>query len=92
MGGNPRYATWSPGQWRSLAPTIGHLRREGWPVHAACMACGLQMKVSLERIERERGTAFVLWGRTAPCRKLHCGGRAMFVVNPPRADGPVPML
>lgn len=92
MDGNPRPATWPPSQWRKVAPTVSHIRGEGWPVDACCMTCGLQIRADLARIERERGADFVLWGRAAPCRKLHCDGRTIFILSPPRADGPVPML
>ena len=92
MGGNPRPATWAPSRWRALAPTVALLRREGWPVYASCMACGHASSVDLERLAEGKGADFILWGRTARCREHRCRGRVMFLVNPPRADGPVPML
>lgn len=92
MGGNPRPGTWSPAQWRARAETVGHIRREGWPIHAVCMTCGLQMTVDLPRIERERGSSFVLWGKSGPCRRLGCAGNVLFMVEPPKSNGGVPML
>ena len=92
MGGNPRPGTWGPAQWRARAETIAHIRREGWPVHAVCLSCSLQMNVDLARIERDRGPGFVLWGKSGPCRRLRCAGKVMFMVEPPRANGAVPML
>lgn len=92
MGMNPRHGRWAPAQWRSVAPDVAAIRRAGWPVHAACMVCGLQMKVDLARLERTRGPGFVLWGRTSDCRRLHCPGKVVFMARPPRAEGEVPML
>lgn len=92
MGGNPRPGTWGPAQWKGLGRTIGIIRREGWPVHAVCLTCGLQMTVDLARIERERGPDFVLWGKSGPCRRLRCTGKVMFMVEPPKSNGAVPML
>lgn len=92
MGGNPRYRTWSPAQWRSLAPTAADLAARGWPVHARCLTCQLEMDVDLARVIAERGPALVLWGRTSRCRRRRCQGRMAFYVTPPRADGEVIML
>lgn len=92
MGGNPRYGAWGASNWMGVARTVSAIRREGWPVHAVCLRCDLQMSVDLLRIERERGSDFVLWGRTGACRRWLCRGRAMFVVHPTKANGPVPML
>ena len=92
MGGNPRPGTWGPREWRSRALTIAHLRREGWPVHAVCLTCSLLMTVDLARIERDRGSGFVLWGKSGPCRRLRCEGKVLFMVEPPRSNGGVPML
>lgn len=92
MGFNPRPGTWGPAQWKARAETVAHIRREGWPVHAVCGACRLQMKVDLARIARDRGPGFVLWGKTGPCRRLGCAGKVLFMVEPPSANGAVPML
>ena len=92
MGGNPRYRNWTAANWRGVAPTVGDLRRAGWRVYALCRHCGLQMKVDLVRIERERGAGFDLWGRTVDCRRLHCWGKADFVCRPDRSDEDVVMV
>lgn len=91
MPGNPRHGRWGPAQWRSVATTVADIRRAGWPLHAVCLTCALEMKVDLARIERAKGAGYVLWSRTATCRRRHCQGRAVFVVTPPRANGPVMM-
>lgn len=91
MGGNPRYRFWTIENWRSACPTLADIRRAGWQVYAWCDRCDLKMTVDLARIERAKGGSFVLWGRTVPCRRLHCWGRATFVCRPDRAEEDIVM-
>lgn len=92
MGMNPRYRQWGAAQWKGVAPTVADLSRLGWPCHAQCWTCRTAFKVRLDRIARERGPGFSLWGRSAPCSRLDCNGRVVFVTRPPRADGDVWMI
>ena len=50
-----------------------------------CTSCGLKMQANLERIEREKGSDFSLWDRTAPCRRLGCSGFVVFQALPRNA-------
>jgi len=91
MGGNPRYQTWSPAQWRQVAPTVADLRRHRYEVIARCLTCSLAMDVALADVAKARGDEFVLWGRSARCRRRHCQGRMQFWCVPPRLGSEVEM-
>ena len=56
---------------------------EGWAVMAKCSACGVLLNVDLTLIRRLKGPRFSLWDKTAPCKRVGCGGVAHFVGNPP---------
>lgn len=89
MGMNPNYRRWGVDQWRTRAPTVGHMIEQRWSVFAWCGTCGLQMTVRLDVVAQARGRAFSLWGgRSAACRRRHCHGRMLFYAEPGRADGP----
>jgi hypothetical protein len=61
------------------------MRAERWDVITVCTSCGLKMQANLERIEREKGSDFSLWDRTAPCRRLGCSGFVEFQALPRNA-------
>lgn len=71
--------------WRSACPTVADLIRARWEVVVVCPVCDLQMVADLRRIQRDKGPAYRLWGRTAPCRRRYCTGTAAFFVQPPGA-------
>jgi hypothetical protein len=92
MGGNPRYQTWSPDQWRSVAPTVSDLRHHGFKVFARCITCSLAMDVRLDVVAQSRGDTYVLWGKAVPCRRRHCVGRMSFYCVPPKVGVEVEMF
>lgn len=92
MGANPRPRTWTPAQWRNIAPSVSDLMRHGWPVSAHCLHCHLVMVVDVARVALECGPNFVLWGRTAKCRRRSCAGRMSFYCRPPQAGRDIPMF
>lgn len=71
--------------WRTACPTVRWMRAERWDVITVCTSCGLKMQANLERIEREKGSDFSLWDRTAPCRRLGCSGFVEFQALPRNA-------
>ncbi|CAM2808601.1 hypothetical protein BDI01nite_31470 [Brevundimonas diminuta] len=87
MGMNPRYNNWTRAQWMGRAAKVGDLQRQGWPVVACCLHCHLEMTVDLAVVRRALGEDFVLWGRTARCRRRHCQGRMCFWTYPPEGRG-----
>lgn len=93
MGMNPRYGNWGAADWMGRAGNVRDLQAQGWPVIARCLHCRLEMDVRLDVLRRERGPDFILWGKTARCRRRHCQGRMMFLTYPPQAGGaPVEMF
>jgi hypothetical protein len=92
MGANPRPRTWTPAQWRNIAPSVSDLMRHGWPVSAHCLHCHLVMAVDLSGVAQARGADFVLWGQTAKCRRRYCTGRMAFYCQPLRAGQDIPMF
>ena len=87
MGMNPRYNAWTSAQWMGRAAKVGDLQRQGWAVVACCLHCHLEMTVDLAVVRRALGEDFVLWGRTARCRRRHCQGRMCFWTYPPEGRG-----
>ena len=67
------------------------MRAEGWDVITVCTSCGLKMQANLGRIEREKGSDFSLWDRTAPCRRLGCAGFVEFQALPRNATMRFPL-
>ncbi len=92
MGMNPRYGNWGTAEWMGRAGDVAGLQSQGWPVVARCMTCSLEMNVRLDVLRQARGPSFVLWGKSARCRRRHCQGRMYFWTYPPRANGPVEMF
>lgn len=85
MGHNPRFRLWTPENWQSYCPTLGDMARRGWTLSARCRTCRLAMAVDLDLVIRARGGGWSPWGRTAKCRRLHCGGRMHLRAYAPRA-------
>jgi hypothetical protein len=56
---------------------------DGWVVMAKCGACAIVLNVDLKLISRIKGRGFSLWNKTAPCKRVGCGGVAHFIGNPP---------
>src|SRR5690606_33816940 len=83
-----RYTT---SDWRQACPTVRWLLAERWDAITECTTCGLKMQANLPRIERERGSDFSLWDRTAPCRRLGCHGFVEFQALPPNATMRFPL-
>jgi len=50
------------------------------------------MVVNLDRVIAAKGAAFVLWGRSTPCRRIGCHGSTWFYTRAPRAGHRVPMF
>ena len=77
--------------WRQAGPTVGAILANRWLVYTECELCELRIRADLKRIARERGTSFVLWGRSTTCRRMGCPGRVTFWVRPHGASGDVAM-
>jgi hypothetical protein len=77
--------------WRLAAPTVGAVRRNRWRVYTECQTCDLRLWADLDRIIQARGDGFVLWGRTAACRRVGCPGRVTFWCRPHGAQADVAM-
>lgn len=87
MGFNPSYRQWTAANWMGRAGTAGDLVKQGWPVVARCTYCNLEMDVRLDVLVRAKGPDYVLWGKSARCRRRHCQGRMLFWTYPPEAKG-----
>ena len=55
--------------WRLAGGTVEAIMLNRWLVFTECEVCGLRIRADLKRIARERGANYVLWGRTASCRR-----------------------
>lgn len=62
------------------------MERRGWSLTATCSTCDLKMEVRLEVVIRAKGKTWSPWGKTAKCRRLHCGGRMYLRGYSPRAN------
>lgn len=85
MGHNPRFRVWGNEDWKGYCPTIGDMERREWTLTARCNTCDLKMAVRIEVVIRAKGANWSPWGRTARCRRLHCGGRMYLRGYSPRA-------
>lgn len=85
MGHNPRFRMWNTENWQGYCPTIGDMVRRGWTLTVHCGQCRLAMAVDPEVIIRARGRTWSPWGKSAPCRRLHCQGRMRLRAYSPRA-------
>lgn len=92
MGMNPRYGNFSWQQWKDMASTVDQMLAMGWPVIARCRACDLEMDVRLARVKAAKGGAYVIWGKSVPCKRRHCPGRMSFWTYPPKSNGRVEMF
>jgi hypothetical protein len=77
--------------WRLAGETVEAIIANGWVVYTQCDVCDLRIVADLPRIRREMGGRFVLWGRTAACRRMGCPGRAHFWCRPHGAIADVAM-
>ena len=75
-------------EWQKASHTVGAILANRWLVYTECE---LRIRADLKRIARERGPGFVLWGRSATCRRMGCPGRVTFWVRPHGASGDVAM-
>lgn len=69
--------------WRGSVETVADMQRKGWEVITSCQKCGLAMVADLALIAREIGPETSLWNRSAPCRRIGCGGVVVFMGKPP---------
>ena len=86
MGHNPRFRMWSNEDWQGYCPTIGDMARREWKLTAPCGRCGLAMVANVDTIARAKGRDWSPWGKSAKCRRLHCGGRMTLRGYSPRAN------
>lgn len=70
---------------RAVAETVKTMRDFGWEVLSHCRACGLKMRVDLDRAVRDLGPTASLWNRHPPCRRIGCDGRVVFEGRPASA-------
>ena len=68
--------------WRFAGPTAGAILANRWLVYTECDLCELRIQADLKRIVREKGSGFVLWGRSTTCRRMGCPGRVTFWCRP----------
>ena len=54
--------------WQEAGRTVGAILANRWLVYTECDLCELRIRADLNRIARERGANFVLWGRATTCR------------------------
>lgn len=69
--------------WREHVETLWDMQQRGWQVISHCRTCGLMMAVDLDVLIWKMGARASLWNRKPPCRRLGCGGRAVFEVKLP---------
>ena len=86
MGHNPRFRMWDRENWQGYCPTIFDMWRRGWSLSAHCQSCRLAMVADAETIMAAKGKNWSPWGKTARCRRMHCGGRMRLRGYSPRAN------
>lgn len=70
--------------------TVGSILANGVEVRAHCFNCDLTLEVSPELLHAAYGDGLRLIGRTSPCRRVGCEGKAIFFA---KCDGEfVPLL
>lgn len=82
---------YSDDDWRQAGFTVGAVIANRWLVYTECELCELRIEADLKRVARERGSNYVLWGRTARCRRMGCPGRVTFWCRPHGALGDIAM-
>jgi len=83
-----RYST---DDWRAASRTVKNILINGWPVYADCPVCDLRIRADLKRVCEVMGPEYNLWGAEAPCRRVGCVGRVVFVLRPAGAIGEMVM-
>lgn len=78
--------TFSTTELRHACETVGRMDQCNWNVISECLKCGLRLHVSLPVVIKAKGPDYSLWDRTTRCKKVGCGGTAIFAVKVPRGS------
>ena len=77
--------------WRLAGQSVGAIIDNRWTVYTECDLCQLRILADLRRIATAKGRSYVLWGRSATCRRMGCPGRVTFWCRPHGASADVAM-
>lgn len=70
-------------EYRGRCQSVGDMYAAGWEVITQCRACRVELHTDLRVIMAMRGRDFVLWNRTAKCKKVRCRGVVDFLARLP---------
>lgn len=78
--------TFSASELHAACPTVGAMEKRNWDVISECLKCGLRLQVNLKVVIAIKGPGFSLFDRRTRCKKLGCGGTAIFAIKVPRGS------